>query len=85
MQQINRKRRILYEALFWQRCHRCHHTQMDGAHAGRFLELLQKAIYDFRKEVIYEKALTVIALKSDEVNDTFVKHIHLTLLKLSIF
>lgn len=24
-----------------------HHTQMDGAHAGRFLELLQKAIYDF--------------------------------------
>ena len=24
-----------------------HHTQVDGAHAGRFLELLQKAIYDF--------------------------------------
>ena len=24
-----------------------HHTQMDGAHAGRFLELLQKAICDF--------------------------------------
>ena len=25
-----------------------HHTQMDGAHAGRFLELLQKEIRDFR-------------------------------------
>lgn len=25
-----------------------HHTQMDGAHAGRFLENLQKAIYHFK-------------------------------------
>ena len=25
-----------------------HHTQMDGAHAGRFLQLLQEAIYDLR-------------------------------------
>lgn len=23
-----------------------HHTQMDGAHAGRFLALLQESIYD---------------------------------------
>ena len=25
-----------------------HHTQMDGAHAGRFLENLQREIYDLR-------------------------------------
>ena len=25
-----------------------HHTQMDGAHAGRFLEKLQQAIHDLR-------------------------------------
>ena len=27
-----------------------HHTQMDGAHAGRFLENLQKEINDLRKQ-----------------------------------
>ncbi len=26
-----------------------HHTQMDGAHAGRFLENLKKEINDLRK------------------------------------
>ena len=28
-----------------------HHTQMDGAHAGKFLENLQKEIYNFRKKL----------------------------------
>ena len=28
-----------------------HHTQMDGAHAGRFLENLQKEINDLRKRL----------------------------------
>ena len=55
-----------------------HHTQMDGAHAGRFLALLQENIRNMKGTVLYEKR-TILIVDDDIANSGGDLIVHLTL------
>ena len=54
-----------------------HHTRMDGAHAGRFLALLQENIRNMKGTVLYEKR-TILIVDDDIANSGGDLIVHLT-------
>lgn len=36
-----------------------HHTQMDGAHAGKFLQLLQENIYNIKSQTLKKRGFNI--------------------------